>query len=470
MPCPLADRRDADRMNPGVGVMLIVPIDPKFTPLLDGLARTPTGKPIPLAAGYAPQGRAPMSAIWSAPTASSVSRASNANTVVQPPTVPAPIVMSDFWQTALLSAQKRQTRQPDAPNPISSYLYDVSPSEDLRALLRAARTAPTTSTSASNYIAAQSGAANTWRNYAGGHAPSKSLLELAYGNATIPQAPVGRRGAGRGRIDFQRVNERVDWAGEGVDLLGKVFPELGLPIEGLGEIVNVAAIITSGFGIVDALQRGDRRALIGCSLSAGASVLGLIGALSGDTSLLTAGMIVKWSKTGWTCVVPSEPPAKTPPWPAPSPTATWPVLGSAPPSPVPGWWPMLGSAPPRSVPSPPPSQVPGQTPPWPMLGSTPPSQVPGLTLPWPMVGLEVLGSTPPRSLAGWTPPSQRPTSPWSMPGWPPPQSVAGWTPRSPVPASTTPSPVLGLFFRARGLSYWSCDPVSKAWTYHPPGG
>jgi hypothetical protein len=72
----------------------------------------------------------------------------------------------------------------------------------------------------------------------------------------------------------------------------------------------VAAIVTSGVGFVDAIQRGDKRALLSCSLTAGASALQLVGAISGHTSFCTVGMFLKWSKSGWTFFYPA-PPSKT---------------------------------------------------------------------------------------------------------------------------------------------------------------
>jgi hypothetical protein len=347
--------------------MQIVRLDSKFTPLLNRLARMPAGGPIPLATGYAPQSSVPSPSIGTDPKASAFSRIRDVNVKVQPPTETAPIVMSDFWRAALASAQKKQTKQP--PNPVPWFQQGVYPSEDLLAVLRAARTAPATRTLTGQSIAGQTGAANA-PGYAGGKAGSKSLLELAYGNASVPRAQVARRDAGPRRIGIQKINEGVNLAGETVDALGKVFPDFGPSIQGLGEIVDVAAIIIGGVGAVDALQRGDRRALIGCSLTVGGSVLGLIGALSGDTSLATAGIIAKLSKSGWTFLFPSEPPAKASPLPAqgspvPAWTPAWPMLGSPLP-PVPGWTPpgtVPGSTPPRPASASPPL--------WPGPGSLP---------------------------------------------------------------------------------------------------
>lgn len=359
--------------------MLNVPLDSKFTPLLNRLARMPAGGPIPLAVGAAFQNSVLPAAGGTAPKASSVGWMGNVASNGAPPATPAPIVMSDFLRAALASAQKQQARPPGAPNPAAWPQQAVYPSADLLALLRAARKVPT-GPFTSGYFAGQAGPAKTGPGDAGSVRPV-SLLKLAFGNnARIPQAPAGRPGAGRGRIDVQKANDTVNLAGETVEMLGKAFPEFGLPIEGLGEIIDVAAIITSGFGIADALQRGDRRALIGCTLTAGASVLGLIGALSGDTSLATAGMIVKWSKSGWSYVFPSEPPAKTPlpipawtpPRPLPASTPLWP--GLVPTSP----WPGLGATPRWPTPaSTPPWPGLGSTSPWPLLGSTPPKPAPG---------------------------------------------------------------------------------------------
>jgi hypothetical protein len=109
------------------------------------------------------------------------------------------------------------------------------------------------------------------------------------------------------RIDLQKANDRVNFAGETVDVFGKFFPQYGASIAVVGDIVDVAGVIIGGLGMADALQRGDKRALVGCSLATGASALGLIGTLTGYPYLQNAGILAKFSKSGWTLLCPSLP-------------------------------------------------------------------------------------------------------------------------------------------------------------------
>jgi hypothetical protein len=111
----------------------------------------------------------------------------------------------------------------------------------------------------------------------------------------------------RNQIDLQKANDRLIFAGETVDGLGKFLPQYGTPIDVLGDIVDVAGVIIGGLGMADALERHDKRALIGCSLATGASALGLIGTLTGHPSLQNASILAKFSKSGWTLLCQSLP-------------------------------------------------------------------------------------------------------------------------------------------------------------------
>jgi hypothetical protein len=292
--------------------MEIVSFDSKYAPLLDQLARLRSVEPIRLAVGQAPSKGSQLKSAALFPPASS-NQPPQVVFNIQPPVARPPVVLSEFMQHAL--AQANFANPPATPRT----WQPVRPSEALLALVRQAQTAPAIQSWANKDAGPRLGATlKTGGNDAAGYKLGNLTIPFGFKNPIIPQPPVQRHPLGQIWADPQKANERVLFAGEAVDLVGKLFPQLGLPIEALGEIVNVAGVITGTVGIVDAFQRGDRGALVGCSLTVGASALGLIGALSGNSSLATAGMIVKFSKSGWTCFGPSLPPtapAKTPPSP-----------------------------------------------------------------------------------------------------------------------------------------------------------
>jgi hypothetical protein len=59
------------------------------------------------------------------------------------------------------------------------------------------------------------------------------------------------------------------------------------------------AMLTSGAGIVDAIQRKDNDALLGCSLTVGAGALGLFGSPQRPPSFTACRVLLKLSKSGW---------------------------------------------------------------------------------------------------------------------------------------------------------------------------
>jgi hypothetical protein len=120
--------------------------------------------------------------------------------------------------------------------------------------------------------------------------------------AAVPQPKTAEiQSIGRRLLaDPYAMNELVNFLGEAVDTAPKFFPDLGASVAIAGDVVDVMAIFTSGAGILDAIHRGDKKALGGYSLTLGAGTLHLAGSLSGNSSLCNVAVLLKTIKGGWT--------------------------------------------------------------------------------------------------------------------------------------------------------------------------